>query len=82
MANHWNQDAGTLNHIFTPEQKAGIPALALLELHRRASAANWPPSAYEAVAGRCIKHRPEKAHLRRRFAYWRAEAAAQLEGQL
>lgn len=71
-----------MNHpTFFAEQQTRIPTLALLQLHRQGSAANWPASAYAAVAGWCVKHRPEKEHLWRRFAHWRAEAAAQPEGQ-
>ncbi len=69
-----------MNHsTFTAEQQARIPTPALLQLHRQGSAANWPPTAYSAVAEWCGKHRSAKAHLWRRFAYWRAEASARLE---
>jgi hypothetical protein len=81
MANNWNHCAPTLHQIVTPEQQARIPTLALLHLHLQGSAANWPATAYEAVAEWCGKHQPEKEHLWRRFAHWRAEAAAQPEGQ-
>lgn len=71
-----------MNHpTFTPEQQARIPTLALLQLHRRGSAANWPPTAYAAVAEWCGKHQPEKEHPWRLFAYWRADAAAEFEVQ-
>jgi hypothetical protein len=71
-----------MNHpTFTPEQQARIPTLALLHLHRQGSAANWPATAYEAVAEWCGKYQPEKEYLWRRFSYWRAGAAAQLEEQ-
>ena len=71
-----------MNHpTFTPERQARITTLALLQLHRQGSAANWPASAYEQVALWCRKHQPQKEHLWRRFAYWKADAAAQLEGQ-
>ena len=44
-----------MNHPkFTHEQLVGIPILILLELHRRASAANWPPSADKEVAEWCV----------------------------
>jgi len=55
------------------------PTLVLLELHRQGSSANWPPSAYEAVAGWCDFHSPAKAQLWRRFAYRSAEGSAELE---
>ena len=68
-----------MNHpTFIPEQQARIPTLAFLHLHHRGSAANWPPTAYAAVAEWCKKHHPQKEHLWRRFACWRAEAAAEL----
>lgn len=70
MRNNWNQPAGTIHPKFTPEQKAKIPTLALLELHQRGNDADWPPSAYEDVAWWCGKHRPEKAQLWTLFA-WR-----------
>jgi len=71
-----------MNHPrFTSEQEARIPTLTLLHLHRQGSAANWPATAYEAVAEWCGKYQPEKECLWRRFAYWRAGAAAQLEEQ-
>lgn len=81
MPNNWEYDADTLHNIITPEQLVGIPTHTLLELHRQGNAANWPASAYEAVAEWCGRHHSAKAHLWRRFAHWRAEAAAQLEGQ-
>jgi hypothetical protein len=69
-----------MNHpTFTPEQQARIPTLALLHLHRQGSAANWPATAYETVAGWCDIHSPAKAQLWRRFAYRSAEASAELE---
>jgi len=79
MANHRNHGAPTFHHIFTREQQVGTPSLTLLELHRRGNDANWPPSAYEAVAGWCDIHSPAKAQLWRRFAYRSAEASAELE---
>jgi hypothetical protein len=78
MANNWNHGAPTLQHIVTHKQQGEIPTLALLHLHRQGSAANWPPTAYAAVAEWCMKHQPAKAHLWRRFAYWKAETAAEL----
>jgi hypothetical protein len=69
-----------MNHpTFTAEQQARIPTLVLLELHRQGNAANWPPSAYQAVARWCDIHSPAKAQLWRRFAYRGAEASAELE---
>jgi hypothetical protein len=63
----------------TPKQQVRIPTLAILYRHHVGSAANWPPTAYAAEAEWCGKHHPAKAHLWRRFAYWKAEAAAEPE---
>jgi hypothetical protein len=70
MPNSWNHNADTIRPPrLTREQRAQIPTLVLLDLHRRCIDAGWPPSAYEEVAAWCSEHHLPTALHWRRFAH-------------